>query len=77
MSYRRMASCARLRRARALQGQGAKGTATLLRKDCVEALRRWLSERRCADGEPLFISNREGLRYADFSRPRPKPADPH
>ena len=39
-------------------GKGRKERATPLRKDCVEALRRWLSERRGADSEPLFISNR-------------------
>lgn len=39
-------------------GKGRKERATPLRKDCVEALRRWLSERKGADGEPLFVSNR-------------------
>jgi site-specific recombinase XerD len=39
-------------------GKGRKERSTPLRKDCVEALRRWLSERRGADHEPLFISNR-------------------
>ena len=39
-------------------GKGRKERSTPLRKDCVEALRRWLSERRGADREPLFISNR-------------------
>jgi integrase/recombinase XerD len=39
-------------------GKGRKERATPLRKDCVEALRRWLSERRGADSEPLFINNR-------------------
>jgi integrase/recombinase XerD len=39
-------------------GKARKVRATPLRKDCVEALRRWLSERRGADSEPLFISNR-------------------
>jgi site-specific recombinase XerD len=39
-------------------GKGRKERATPLRKDCVEALRRWLSEHRGADSEPLFTSNR-------------------
>lgn len=39
-------------------GKGRKERATPLRKDCVEALRRWPSERRSADSEPLFSSNR-------------------
>jgi integrase/recombinase XerD len=39
-------------------GKGRKERATPLRKDCVEALPRWLSERLGADSEPLFISNR-------------------
>ena len=39
-------------------GKGRKERATPLRKDCVEALRRWLNERRGVDSEPLFISNR-------------------
>jgi integrase/recombinase XerD len=39
-------------------GKGRKERSTPLRKDCVEALRVWLAERRGADSEPLFISNR-------------------
>ena len=39
-------------------GKGRKERATPLRKDCVEALRSWLNERRGADSEPLFITNR-------------------
>jgi integrase/recombinase XerD len=39
-------------------GKGRKERATPLRKDCVEVLRTWLSERQSADGEALFISNR-------------------
>jgi integrase/recombinase XerD len=44
-------------------GKGRKERSTPLRKDCVEALRRWLSERRGDDREPLFISNR-GARFS-------------
>jgi integrase/recombinase XerD len=39
-------------------GKGRKERSTPLRKDCVEAIRVWLNERRGADGEPLFMSNR-------------------
>jgi integrase/recombinase XerD len=41
-------------------GKGRKERSTPLRKDCVEALRGWLNERRGANGEPLFVSNRGG-----------------
>ncbi|HEY2484085.1 MAG TPA: tyrosine-type recombinase/integrase [Candidatus Binataceae bacterium] len=40
-------------------GKGRKERSTPLRKDCVEAFRTWLSERGGADGEPLFVSNRD------------------
>jgi len=39
-------------------GKGRKERSTPLRKDCVQALRVWLSERGGADSEPLFVSNR-------------------
>jgi integrase/recombinase XerD len=39
-------------------GKGRKERSTPLRKDCVQALRMWLSERGGADNEPLFVSNR-------------------
>jgi integrase/recombinase XerD len=39
-------------------GKGRKERSTPLRKDCVEALRTWLSERGGADSVPLFVSNR-------------------
>ncbi len=39
-------------------GKGRKERSTPLRKDCAQALRVWLSERRGADNEPLFVSNR-------------------
>jgi integrase/recombinase XerD len=39
-------------------GKGRKERSTPLRKDCVEAIRVWLNERRGADGKPLFMSNR-------------------
>jgi integrase/recombinase XerD len=39
-------------------GKGRKERATPLRKDCAEALCGWLKERRGADREPLFVSNR-------------------
>ncbi|MGA6973490.1 MAG: tyrosine-type recombinase/integrase [Candidatus Binatus sp.] len=39
-------------------GKGRKERSTPLRKDCTQALREWLSERRGADNEPLFVSNR-------------------
>jgi integrase/recombinase XerD len=39
-------------------GKGRKERSTPLRKDCVQALRVWLSERGGADSEPLFASNR-------------------
>lgn len=39
-------------------GKGRKERSTPLRKDCVKALRVWLSERGGADADPLFISNR-------------------
>jgi len=39
-------------------GKGRKERTTPLRKDCVEALRVWLAERRGTDSEPLFVSNR-------------------
>ena len=39
-------------------GKGRKERSTPLRKDCVKALRVWLSERGGADSEPLFVSNR-------------------
>jgi integrase/recombinase XerD len=41
-------------------GKGRKERSTPLRKDCVEAFRAWLNERKGADGEPLFVSNRGG-----------------
>jgi integrase/recombinase XerD len=44
-------------------GKGRKERTTPLRKDCVEALRVWLAERRGADNEPLFVSNR-GERFS-------------
>ena len=39
-------------------GKGRKERSTPLRKDCVEALRVWLTERGGTNGEPLFVSNR-------------------
>ena len=39
-------------------GKGRKERSTPLRKDCAEALRVWLAERRGTDSEPLFVSNR-------------------
>jgi site-specific recombinase XerD len=39
-------------------GKGRKERSTPLRKDCVQALRVWLSERGGADSAPLFMSNR-------------------
>ncbi|MGH9344343.1 MAG: tyrosine-type recombinase/integrase [Terriglobia bacterium] len=39
-------------------GKGRKERSTPLRKDCVEALRAWLNERRGTDSAPLFMSNR-------------------
>jgi len=39
-------------------GKGRKERSTPLRKDCVQALRVWLSERGGANSEPLFVSNR-------------------
>jgi site-specific recombinase XerD len=39
-------------------GKGRKERSTPLRRDCVEVLRSWLSERGGADREPLFVSNR-------------------
>jgi integrase/recombinase XerD len=41
-------------------GKGRKERSTPLRKDCVEAFRTWLNERKGAAGEPLFVSNRGG-----------------
>jgi site-specific recombinase XerD len=39
-------------------GKGRKERATPIRKDCVKALRDWLTERRGNETEPLFVSNR-------------------
>ena len=41
-------------------GKGRKERATPLRKDSVDALRSWLTERPGNDGDPLFISIRGG-----------------
>ena len=39
-------------------GKGRKERATPIRKDSVNVLREWLAERGGAEGDPLFISNR-------------------
>jgi site-specific recombinase XerC len=39
-------------------GKGRKERATPIRKDTLKVLRGWLAERRGAEGNPVFVSNR-------------------
>jgi site-specific recombinase XerC len=39
-------------------GKGRKERATPIRKDSVKVLRGWFAESRGAEGDPVFVSNR-------------------
>ena len=39
-------------------GKGRKERATPIRKDSINVLRGWITERGCNEAEPLFVSNR-------------------